>query len=608
MKIPVLATVCLVLVAAGCAQTTVQEDPEGTVVLPRDDVVAGEDADPEADVSIPEDLAVPEDTGEEPLPDVADPHDEVAPPDVPEQDLPPPECEDNIDCADQAKPFCLLPGGWCVACLVDVHCDDGDGCNVDACKDGECFYQPGAYPACCNADVECDDGDPCTAGHCTGNACVHDFILGCCKDDIECVDADNCTQDLCVGNVCSNEVIADCCNFDMECDDANSCTTDSCVAQVCQHNLAPGCCTTDEDCEDGNLCTDDSCQGESCVNSVVQGCCIVNNDCDDASDCTTDFCVGNTCENIPIQGCCVGDEDCDDAKFCTIDECNLQTGLCSFSSKSCDDADACSEDECSEAQKTCLHTMTNCDDGDPCTLDSCDPQSGDCINEVSGCCQTDEECDDQDPCTQDSCVGGACNNAGGTCINLEPVQDTWLEGTSNKGGNDFLIVGKTGTFEKKRSLMRFDLSSLPPGAAVVGATLEVYYFASTKPSWEPNEQGIDREIRVHRVLKTWNENQATADKATSNTNWSAKCLAMDGTDAEAQALDSEIWLNQVYEWKSLDVTPAAKAWAADSAQNFGLVVYAANDDVNGMDMRFYSREKSDAALTPRLIVLYEPAQ
>ena len=94
----------------------------------------------------------------------------------------PPDCEDGNECtADtcEASAGCLnapveaVPcdgglcnsAGQCVACLDDVHCNDGNKCNgVESCQAGSC--QGGSA-------LSCDDGDPCTTDSCElASGCV----------------------------------------------------------------------------------------------------------------------------------------------------------------------------------------------------------------------------------------------------------------------------------------------------------------------------------------------------------------------------------------------------------------------------------------------------
>ncbi len=462
-------------------------------------------------------------------------------------------------------------------------CDDSDPCTVDSCVGFQgCVNAPMAE--CCISDDECTDSSPCTTDLCVNNQCQNDLIQGCCVFDADCEDADPCTEDDCEGNQCANTPIPECCVQNGECTDGNLCTNDACTNNQCVNTPVPDCCAFDADCSDGDVCTDDECDGNLCSNQPIPGCCIQDSDCDDSNPCTTNTCEGNQCQSIPVQDCCTEDVQCNDDNVCTEDHC--QDADCTYITL----PGCCQADE-------------DCDDDIPCTLDQCDDNTCQYIA-GGGCCGQDSDCDDGDPCTVDSCDIGLCAfSSGGTCVTLTPVEDTWLEGTSNKGGYDFLIVGKTSTYEKKRTLMRFDLSSIPADANILSADLRIYYYVSTKPSGVV-EPCIDRTIMVNKMLVPWVENQATKVKATYSKNWSANWVGVNDVDAEMIPLDAQNWTGCLYEWKTFSVTPAAQAWGSDPGSNYGVLIWATNEDEKGMDMRFYSREWNDSNFRPQLVVVY----
>lgn len=415
---------------------------------------------------------------------------------------------------------------------------------------------------------------------------------GVCVECIElkhCADGLKCTADACTDNACTYTALEDCCESYLECNDGEICTTDYCADGSCGHTPIPGCCEDVVDCTDDELCSSPQCINNICQYAPLPGCCEEHLDCNDDDPCTSDLCVDTACTHETVVGCCTNDNQCEDGNPCTIDQC--ESGHClSILAEDC-----CTDD-------------SHCDDGDPCSTDLCILDSGTCQHAQAQCCAEDEECNDGDPCTIDSCDGFICvHNNGEGCASLTPTMDVWLEGAnSNKNGFDFLIVGKTGEFQKKRTLIQFDLSEVPQGASVIEATLRVFYFASTKPGWLPNEQGIDRTVQAHRLLVPWHEGQANSEKATNNTAWNVPYIGVDGSDALAEPEDAQLWTCEQYNWQEFEVTDATQFWVDNPEQNYGLLIYATNDNVSGMDMRFYSREHNgDASLRPKLQVVWE---
>ena len=83
-----------------------------------------------------------------------------------------------------------------------------------------------------------------------------------------------------------------------------------------------------------------------------------------------------------------------------------------------------------------------------------------------------------------------------------------------------------------------------------------------------------------------------------NTAWSKPYLSLDGIDANPNTLDTVIF-PPTKPWLEMDITEAVRNWE-NGEPNYGVLIYAANDDNDGYDIRFHSREYSTDK--PRLLV------
>ena len=548
-------------------------------------------------------------------------------------------CQNNV-CFNAPIPDC---------CKVDLECSDGNACTSDKCIANLC--KNSSIAGCCKTNQDCLDDDPCTEDVCQGENCLNKIVLGCCKTNLACDDGNPCTGDSCQGNLCQHDVIPECCINDVACNDNDACTLDKCIASHCEHGDIQGCCKFPADCNDADACTDDLCIANACQNQAVPDCCSNDGQCDDFDPCTHSVCVGYHCQTEPISGCCKFNSDCDDDNVCTVDTCKankcLHTGVeaCCTTDKDCDDNDTCTEDACVGkmckyattqdccvtdvdchdgdvcTEDTCVANLclndvvpgcclqdSDCGDGDPCTIDSCEILIGVCQFEETDCCETNAECDDGNLCTLDECVDGGCVSGKiGTCVILKSTQDVWLEGNGNHNGPDFLIIGKTGQFPVKRSLLQFDTTQIPSNAAVLSARLRVYHHYASVPGWlADQEKGIDRTVEVYRLLVTWQASHATAVKRQSNAYWNVNMVGLDGVDAETEPLDSRLWVYDELGWKEFDVTGAAQEWVNIPSSNRGVVMRATNEQISGRDRRFYSQEAANQSLRPELVVIYGP--
>ena len=108
------------------------------------------------------------------------------------------------------------------------------------------------------------------------------------------------------------------------------------------------------------------------------------------------------------------------------------------------------------------------------------------------------------------------NGGQGDVYHLKAVADVWLEGSYNNNWYGWLLVGAHAGYRKKRSLLRFE--NIPSACKTVNfAMMYIYYSHSHKARSQSVTQApfISRTIQAHRVLKSWNETQATQYKRDS---------------------------------------------------------------------------------------------
>ena len=181
-----------------------------------------------------------------------------------------------------------------------------------------------------------------------------------------------------------------------------------------------------------------------------------------------------------------------------------------------------------------------------------------------------------------------------TSVVLQPGaegKDSFLEGDpghqDHNKANDKELRTDSETGKQYRSLIEFDLSSLPSGIKIVSATLEVYLEAST---------GSPDTVYVHSVTADWDESEVTWLQRKTFRNWSSA-----GGDYSAVALSS--FVADSVGWKSADITSLADQWQKVPASNHGVILRS--DDASGNNQKTYtSSDDADASRHPRLTVVY----
>ena len=199
---------------------------------------------------------------------------------------------------------------------------------------------------------------------------------------------------------------------------------------------------------------------------------------------------------------------------------------------------------------------------------------------------------------------GQVDVGNGILHKLNVLEDVWLEkATTNYNDWKWLIVGKHPSYPKKRSLLRFE--NVPRSCKTVNhATMYLYYRYSSKPTWMSVAEApfITRTIQAHRVLKYWKETEATTTKRYKGASWSSTYLGTDGTDADCNPTgETTVYAGMPAGFVGIEVTSAVKEWKAGK-YNYGLLIWATNEDQNGRDVRFFSKSHSDSSKHPYMLV------
>jgi hypothetical protein len=149
----------------------------------------------------------------------------------------------------------------------------------------------------------------------------------------------------------------------------------------------------------------------------------------------------------------------------------------------------------------------------------------------------------------------------------------WAADPNGTHNYDTLYVGMySGTI--KRSLLRFDLSTIPAGATINSATLSVYQSGG--------ETG--HTINAHRITGSWDEATVT---------WNSFASAYDATPVTS--------FSTAAGWRSADLTTLVRAWQAGSYANYGVLL---NDTGSSGYETYRGSEYGTVSYRPKLEVCY----
>jgi hypothetical protein len=139
------------------------------------------------------------------------------------------------------------------------------------------------------------------------------------------------------------------------------------------------------------------------------------------------------------------------------------------------------------------------------------------------------------------------------------------------------------------ALLRWDLSAIPPGAAVQEAFLTIYVTGASK--------GAGYEL--YEVKRPWDEREVTWRQAQGGAPWRMPGLRR-GLDRAAVPMGA-VMPREIGETKILLDRAVVQAWIRNPSANHGLVIAT---DRTSDGFRFLSRESKDPARRPKLTVLY----
>lgn len=197
---------------------------------------------------------------------------------------------------------------------------------------------------------------------------------------------------------------------------------------------------------------------------------------------------------------------------------------------------------------------------------------------------------------------------------LFPASDATLFEPSpmnNLGASDSMAAGTTVAGKKTRALIRFDLTSIPPGAKIVSAELEI------RVTRQPSSGVNNSDFQLYRVLKDWSEGNKTGNsgsRAETGVTW-VHSISPDspwsepggvfGTDfSETPRSSSSVGSLGDYVFPGSDLlVEDLQDWLSDPGTNFGWILISDQESVSGTARRIESREGADGGA--QLRVTYE---
>jgi len=141
---------------------------------------------------------------------------------------------------------------------------------------------------------------------------------------------------------------------------------------------------------------------------------------------------------------------------------------------------------------------------------------------------------------------------------------------------------------------------------VLNAKMKLRYYGTSGTPW------VDRWVQAHQLLRHWRESEADSLKRRVGSNWlSPRGKIGPGSDstlvdANGQYESTTLFKDLEYPaWKSWDLTALTQKWITGAATNYGVILWATNEDANGMNLFFRSSEyTTDPTMQPKLEIIW----
>ena len=217
-----------------------------------------------------------------------------------------------------------------------------------------------------------------------------------------------------------------------------------------------------------------------------------------------------------------------------------------------------------------------------------------------GCCELQVSIVGTDSICSGNSTLLTANHISNLSKTITAFEDTYLSQAStgtNYGSCSRLYTG-LGSSSRARSLVIFDLSSIPAGSTIVSAKLVM-----TKTG---GSNTTATNIGVHRITNQWTENTGSCTGKSAPANWNQRRTSTNwttaGGDFNATAESTiAVAANAAYTW---DVKNLVQGWVNGTYSNFGLMLKRTTEGTSNQKY-FASSEATTASQRPKLDIVYE---
>jgi hypothetical protein len=209
--------------------------------------------------------------------------------------------------------------------------------------------------------------------------------------------------------------------------------------------------------------------------------------------------------------------------------------------------------------------------------------------------------------TKNVAVNGMVSNC--TTVSVVATEDTYLSAndvTYNNGGNTELHVNATTGTDRRTTLLKWDLSSIPSNATVSSASLSLNVTDASSLAFN-----------LYNMRRTWVEGTGNRTASDTSANWNTYDGAtswgtVGAANTSSDRYDTNLWSASTSSFSSTgsktealnaDGVAVVQGWVSGSLGNYGLIIQNYSGSTNDA-VYFSSSETTTEANRPKLSVTY----
>lgn len=143
------------------------------------------------------------------------------------------------------------------------------------------------------------------------------------------------------------------------------------------------------------------------------------------------------------------------------------------------------------------------------------------------------------------------------------------------------------------SLIRFDLSSIPPQANINEAVLRIYPYE--------RDAAVEMTVEVYRLLRPWVDTEANWEKASIEEVWGMPGANGPGADRETTPVVTQT-VSLLKIWYEFDISDLVRGWVNSPQTNYGLLLRGLGSA--SVAYNFASANYPSISTRPQLVIDY----